>query len=112
MVRSRFLDEIDEDILEDIHNPNMYKYQKTMTELSKTPAFREYTQFITENKINTTPKTDINIGYKVGEKVFHNTYGEGTIKQITEKSVVVQFLDGEKKIATKLVDKFLRKVGK
>ena len=112
VVRSRFLDEIDEDILEDIHNPNMYKYQKTMTELSKTPAFREYTQFITENKINTTPKTDINIGYKVGEKVFHNTYGEGTIKQITEKSVVVQFLDGEKKIATKLVDKFLRKVGK
>lgn len=103
--RSRFIDEINENLIENIYNPNIYQSNTTSNSIYEE---NNYNKFIKYNNTE-TKNVDINIGFKVGDKVVHSSYGNGIIRQITEKSVVVNFFIGDKKIAIKLANKFLEK---
>ena len=46
--------------------------------------------------------------YKVGDTVNHIKFGKGKIKKIDEKSLVIDFMTGEKKIALILAEKLLK----
>ena len=45
--------------------------------------------------------------YKVGDVVTHVKFGKGRIKKVEEKSLLIDFVAGEKKIATVLAEKLL-----
>ena len=47
--------------------------------------------------------------YKVGDVVKHKKFGRGKIKKVDMKSMIVEFMVGEKKIALVLADKILEK---
>ena len=51
----------------------------------------------------------MNSKYKVGDVVNHKKFGRGKIKKVDTKSMVVEFMVGEKKIALVLADKILEK---
>ena len=46
--------------------------------------------------------------YKVGDTVNHIKFGKGKIKKVDEKSLVIDFMTGEKKIALILAEKLLK----
>ncbi len=46
--------------------------------------------------------------YKVGDTVDHIKFGKGKIKKVDEKSLVIDFMTGEKKIALILAEKLLK----
>ena len=50
-----------------------------------------------------------NSKYKVGDVVNHKKFGRGKIKKVDTKSMIVEFMVGEKKIALVLADKILEK---
>ena len=45
--------------------------------------------------------------YKVGDVVTHVKFGKGRIKKVEEKSLLIDFVAGENKIATVLAEKLL-----
>ena len=45
--------------------------------------------------------------YKVGDLVNHIKFGKGRIRAIDEKSLTIEFIAGQKKLALVLADKFL-----
>ena len=49
-----------------------------------------------------------NSKYKVGDTVNHIKFGKGKIKSIDSKSLVIDFIAGEKKLAIVLAEKFLK----
>jgi len=53
--------------------------------------------------------SNVNSKYKVGDVVNHKKFGRGKIKKVDTKSMVVEFMVGEKKIALVLADKILEK---
>ncbi|CAM3082754.1 UvrD-helicase domain-containing protein [Streptobacillus ratti] len=112
---SRFIGEIQKELKMEIFNPNNRK-----------PKFdndNEVVRFVNPNKksienfnpfkfINNsktiTPKVDTS--FKIGEKVKHSEYGQGIIKEITPKSITVNFSIGSKKIALKFAETFLERI--
>ncbi|QXW66113.1 UvrD-helicase domain-containing protein [Streptobacillus moniliformis] len=112
---SRFIGEIQKDLKMEIFNPN-----------NREPKFNndnEVVRFVNPNKksienfnpfkfINNskmiTPKVDTS--FKIGEKVKHSEYGKGIIKEITPKSITVNFSIGSKKIALKFAETFLERI--
>lgn len=50
------------------------------------------------------------LGFKIGDRIKHTKFGLGLIKEMTDKKVIVQFVDGDKEIANIIADKFLTKV--
>ena len=47
--------------------------------------------------------------YKAGEKVMHPKFGLGVVRDMDEKRVLVEFVDGKKEIASVVAEKFLKK---
>ena len=55
-------------------------------------------------------KVDENSPFKIGEKVTHNKFGHGVIKDVEAgKRLVIRFRDGDKKLPLILAEKFLVK---
>ncbi|MGL5964571.1 MAG: ATP-dependent helicase, partial [Fusobacteriaceae bacterium] len=50
-----------------------------------------------------------NYPYSPGEKVMHKKFGLGIVRDMDEKRVIVEFVDGTKEIAAIIADKFLEK---
>ena len=48
-----------------------------------------------------------NSKYKVGDTVTHKKFGKGRIKHVDKKSLTIDFMVGEKKLALILAEKFL-----
>lgn len=113
--RSRFIKEIPAELLEE--RVGAYLSEK-----------REYVQSIYANKSEETSrknlsnfsldsfrekmsgKSDKNYPYKSGEKVMHKKFGLGIVRDMDDKKVVVEFVDGKKDIAAVIADKFLEKL--
>ena len=50
---------------------------------------------------------ETNSKYKVGDTVTHKKFGKGRIKHVDKKSLTIDFMVGEKKLALILAEKFL-----
>ena len=50
---------------------------------------------------------ETNSKYKVGDVVTHKKFGKGRIKHVDKKSLTIDFMVGEKKLALILAEKFL-----
>lgn len=50
------------------------------------------------------------LGFSIGERVKHKKFGLGVIKNISDKKITVQFIDGNKDIANIIANKFLEKI--
>jgi DNA helicase-2/ATP-dependent DNA helicase PcrA len=58
-------------------------------------------------------KVDENSPFKIGEKVTHNKFGNGIIKDVEAgKRLVIRFREGDKKLPLILAEKFLTKISK
>ncbi|WP_073507627.1 ATP-dependent helicase [Streptobacillus notomytis] len=112
---SRFIGEIQKELKTEIFNPNNRE--------PKLNNDNEVVRFVNPNKksienfnpfkfINNSKiiPTKIDTSFKIGEKVYHNEYGKGIIKEITPKSITVNFAVGSKKIALKFAETFLERI--
>lgn len=97
---SRFIDEIPEDLIE--------KYDENGNKFA-VPNAKKKT--VLKNTI-TLDDLNNNFDYKRGEKVMHKKFGLGTVKSVSKKAIRVNFVDGERDIATVVASKFLIKEGK
>ena len=83
---------------------------------SFTPKIENFNPF-SKDKLGTFGKklsnsqitSNVNSKYKVGDVVNHKKFGRGKIKKVDMKSMIVEFMVGEKKIALVLADKILEK---
>ena len=110
---SRFIYEMKQENLEYVGR----KYgSKSQTSRSFTPKVENFNPF-SKNKFGTFGKKSsssqaalsANSKYKVGDVVKHKKFGRGKIKKVDMKSMIVEFMVGEKKIALVLADKILEK---
>lgn len=72
---------------------------------------KEYPQKVKLDNLNIT-STRLNtkiFPYKSGEKVMHPKFGIGVVRDMDEKRVLVEFVDGKKEIASVVAEKFLKK---
>ena len=89
---------------------------KSQIPRSFTPKVENFNPF-SKNKFGTFGKNasgsqaalNANFKYKVGDVVKHKKFGRGKIKKVDMKSMIVEFMVGEKKIALVLADKILEK---
>ncbi len=75
--------------------------------------FKKKIEIPTKNMIpSSASKSEIQnkLGFKIGDRIKHTKFGLGLIKEMTDKKVIVQFVDGDKEIANIIADKFLIKV--
>ncbi|WP_244951901.1 ATP-dependent helicase [Streptobacillus felis] len=112
---SRFIGEISSNLKTEIFNPNirtnkkdedLENYRYVNPNKKSIENFNPF-KFINNTKIN-IPEIETN--FKVGNKVKHNEYGIGVVKEITPKSISVNFSLGTKKIALKFAEKFLERL--
>ena len=110
---SRFIYEMKQENLEYVGK----KYgNKSQIPRSFTPKVENFNPF-SKNKFGTFGKKtsgsqaalNANSKYKVGDVVKHKKFGCGKIKKVDMKSMIVEFMVGEKKIALVLADKILEK---
>ena len=110
---SRFIYEMKQENLEYVGR----KYgNKSQIPRSFTPKVENFNPF-SKNKFGTFGKKtsssqaalSANSKYKVGDVVKHKKFGRGKIKKVDMKSMIVEFMVGEKKIALVLADKILEK---
>ncbi|MGL4308235.1 MAG: ATP-dependent helicase [Cetobacterium sp.] len=101
--KSRFIDEIPMDLLEEIEKKEKVMYKSTSSNVS----IKTKTEF--KNTININKQSNLNLPYSVGDKITHKKFGLGKIVDINEKKITLQFVDGKKEIALALADKFLIK---
>ncbi|WP_156299333.1 ATP-dependent helicase [Streptobacillus canis] len=112
---SRFIEEIDKDLKTEIFNPNNRQPKINNDEVIKIvnpnkksiENFNPF-KFINNPKINIPTKIDTI--FKLKDIVKHSEYGKGVIKEITSKSISVEFSVGVKKIAIKFAEKFLERI--
>lgn len=111
MTKSIFLKEIPEKLYEE-------KFKRAELAYKLTSFGDEYKQkpFEPRKKLentisNSTSKSEIinKLGFSIGDRVKHKKFGLGIVKEITEKKMIVQFIDGNKDIANIIADKFLTK---
>lgn len=98
IIPSIFLREMDNSYLNFLNGTNNVKSLVQKEEKIKT-TIENFNPFKFKNNTN----------YSVGSKVTHTLFGEGVIKQIDEKSLIIDFIAGQKKISLALADKFLKK---
>ena len=101
---SRFISEMNRDELEFIKQLN----EKTEIRKINSENYKKI-ENINPNVKNVEKKSDnlLSSKYKKGEYVTHIKFGKGRITDIDAKSITVDFMTGEKKIALVLVDRFL-----
>lgn len=123
MTSSIFLDEIPKSLYEEKNQKkspdsifSSYK-DKESTNYKNRDSVKQI--FKSKSEINpknivpsSTSKSEIinKFGFSVGDRVKHKKFGLGIIKEITDKKIMVQFVDGNKEIANIIADKFLTKL--
>ena len=81
-------------------------------EVKPKPAIRNsydnsgFKKMITIDDLNKRAKDFL---YSKGEKVLHKKFGMGIVKDVNDKKVTINFVDGTKEIAMAVADKFLTK---
>ncbi|WP_288217614.1 ATP-dependent helicase [uncultured Fusobacterium sp.] len=81
-------------------------------EVKPKPAIRNsydnsgFKKMITIDDLNKRAK---DFPYSKGEKVLHKKFGMGIVKDVNDKKVTINFVDGTKEIAMAVADKFLTK---
>ena len=112
---SRFIYEMKQDNLEYVGGKYGGLKGKSLTPRSFTPKIENFNPF-SKDKLGTFGKksgsqttSNVNSKYKVGDVVNHKKFGRGKIKKVDAKSMIVEFMVGEKKIALVLADKILEK---
>lgn len=114
--KSRFIYEMDENMLEVLPNNKLELENKSISRNTfnyKNNTFHNNVKIENFNPFNENHnkiKSNDDTNYKINEKVEHIKFGRGTIKRIEEKSIIIDFLTGEKKIAKVLADKLLKKL--
>ena len=102
---SRFIDELSQDELEFLNKKERKSDVFRNSEPLKSENFKPMTDI--EN-FNPYKKVSVDAKYKIGEYVNHIKFGKGKVTGIDNKSVTVDFMTGEKKIALALADRFLK----
>ena len=107
---SRFIYEMKQDNLEYLVN-NIITLSKTK-KISSSSFRKEKFQVKKENfnpfSIRKSKEIhETNSKYKVGDTVTHKKFGKGRIKHVDKKSLTIDFMVGEKKLALILAEKFL-----
>lgn len=118
MTKSIFLKEIPTKLYEEKFNKTQgfnvsSLYSEKYTEKEEKFSFKKKIEIDSKNMIpSSTSKSEIisKLGFKVGDRVKHKKFGLGVVREITDKKMVVQFVDGNKDIANIIADKFLTKV--
>lgn len=118
MTKSIFLKEIPTKLYEEKFNKTQgfnvsSLYSEKYTEKEEKFNFKKKIEIDSKNMIpSSTSKSEIisKLGFKVGDRVKHKKFGLGVVREITDKKMVVQFVDGNKDIANIIADKFLTKV--
>lgn len=98
---SRFIAEIPKELTET--NKVEIKPRTMAKESPKTTGFKK---MITIEDLNKRAK---DFPYNVGEKVIHKKFGMGVVKDVNDKKVTINFVEGTKEIAMAVADKFLTK---
>ena len=107
---SRFIYEMKQDNLEYLVN-NIITLSKTKKISSS--SFREDKFQVKKENFNpfsirkSKEMHETNSKYKVGDVVTHKKFGKGRIKHVDKKSLTIDFMVGEKKLALILAEKFL-----
>lgn len=107
---SRFIYEMKQDNLEYLVN-NIITLSKTKKISSS--SFREEKFQVKKENFNpfsirkSKEIHETNSKYKVGDTVTHKKFGKGRIKHVDKKSLTIDFMVGEKKLALILAEKFL-----
>ena len=112
--RSRFIEEMNKeelDILEEKKKNHKSSFGSSTGKIENFNPFKNDGQ-LKFNGVDLSSKKKIiaknsNSKYKLGEYVTHKSFGRGKITGIDEKSLTVDFMSGEKKIALVLAEKFL-----
>lgn len=102
-IKSRFIDEIPQTLLE-INSKINSKINNRFT--NKVTTEKVFKKMITIEDLNKRSK---DFPYSIGEKVIHKKFGLGIVKNITDRKVEINFVDGTKEIAMAVADKFLTK---
>lgn len=118
MTKSIFLKEIPTKLYEEKFNKTQgfnvsSLYSEKYTEKEEKFSFKKKIEIDSKNMIpSSTSKSEVisKLGFKVGDRVKHKKFGLGVVREITDKKMVVQFVDGNKDIANIIADKFLTKV--
>ncbi|MBP9478561.1 MAG: UvrD-helicase domain-containing protein [Sebaldella sp.] len=107
---SRFIDELSQEELEFLNKIERKSEIFRRSESLKTDPFK-IEDFKPMNKIenfNPYKKEVKESKYKIGDNVTHIKFGPGKVVGIDSKSLTVDFMTGEKKIALALADRFLK----
>lgn len=99
--KSRFINELPPEVLD-------IEVKESLVE-SKTKKINRIESNISLDGLKNMVKNTVDSPFKIGERVTHNKFGLGKVIDITEKKIVVQFVDGKKDIALILATKFLTK---
>ncbi len=109
---SRFIYEMDQKSLEYLSErirKSPEKVVKDMLSDNKKIKIENFNPFSLKSPVRTSNlKHQQNSKYKVGDTVNHIKFGKGKIKSIDSKSLVIDFIAGEKKLAIALAEKFLK----
>ncbi len=108
---SRFLSEMDQKSLEYLSEKIQKNIKKTEQNMlnNKKEKIENFNPFSTKSSVRTSNlKHHQDSKYKVGDTVNHIKFGQGKIKSIDSKSIIIGFMVGEKKLALVLAEKFLK----
>ncbi|MGL6063972.1 MAG: ATP-dependent helicase [Fusobacteriaceae bacterium] len=106
--RSRFLDEIPKELLKESireEEHNFVNTRKNFNEELTTNAKK----LDNLNIKGTRLVVKKNYPFKPGEKIMHKKFGLGIVRDMDEKRVIVEFVQGKKEIASVIAEKFLIK---
>ena len=107
---SRFIYEMKQDNLEYLVNNiiNLSQTKKISNSSFREDKFQVKKENFNPFSIRKSKEIhETNSKYKVGDVVTHKKFGKGRIKQVDKKSLTIDFMVGEKKLALILAEKFL-----
>ena len=107
---SRFIYEMKQDNLEYLVNNiiNLSKTKKILNSSFREDKFQVKKENFNPFSIRKSKEIhETNSKYKVGDTVTHKKFGKGRIKHVDKKSLTIDFMVGEKKLALILAEKFL-----
>lgn len=107
---SRFIYEMKQDNLEYLVNNiiNLSKTKKISSSSFREDKFQVKKENFNPFSIRKSKEIhETNSKYKVGDTVTHKKFGKGRIKHVDKKSLTIDFMVGEKKLALILAEKFL-----
>lgn len=108
--RSRFINEIPTELLKEKVGSHLEEQRSySLSSLGRESFKREKKiENFSLDRFKNMEKNK-NYPYSPGEKVMHKKFGLGIVRDMDEKRVVVEFVDGTKEIAAIIADKFLEK---